>query len=171
MDTAEARAIDEALLIDLLNTTPVVDDQPIDLLAGDADGRDWLSARGGTGSAEELQVCRAVRDDLQRVVRGEASPSSLRTYLDGLSRVPVLTDDALDWNLQVAEDRRLAARIVLAWAEIRETIPGALRPCANDECRLFLLDRSRAGTARWCSMATCGNKMKARRHRARAAGE
>jgi predicted RNA-binding Zn ribbon-like protein len=91
--------------------------------------------------------------------------------LDGLSRVPVLTDDALDWNLQVAEDRRLAARIVLAWAEIRETIPGALRPCANDECRLFLLDRSRAGTARWCSMATCGNKMKARRHRARAAGD
>ncbi|MGF0311409.1 CGNR zinc finger domain-containing protein [Rhodococcus sp. IEGM1428] len=171
MMTEEARAIDEALLVDLLNTTPVVDDRPIDLLADDADGRDWLNARGGTGSGEELRVSRAVRDDLQRVVRGATPPSSLCRYLDGLSRVPVLTDDALHWVLQVSEDRRLAARIVLAWAGIRETLPGALRPCANDECRLFLLDRSRAGTARWCSMATCGNKMKARRHRARAAGD
>ncbi|KQU56561.1 hypothetical protein ASG84_20610 [Rhodococcus sp. Leaf278] len=171
MNTEEARAIDEALLIDLLNTTPVVDERAIDLLADDADGRDWLSARGGTGSAEELRVCRDLRDDIQRVVRSEASPSSLSRYLRDLSRVPVLTDDALHWVLRVAEDRRLAARVVLAWAGIRESLPGALRPCANDECRLFLLDRSRAGTARWCSMATCGNKMKARRHRARAAGD
>ncbi|MGV8871996.1 MAG: CGNR zinc finger domain-containing protein [Rhodococcus sp. (in: high G+C Gram-positive bacteria)] len=171
MNTDAARAIDEALLIDLLNTTPVVEDQPMDLLADDGEGRDWLIARGGTGSAEELRVCRAVRDDLQQVVRGATSPSSLARYLGGLSRVPVLTDDGLEWALRVAEDRRLPARIVLAWAEIRESLPGALRPCANAECRLFLLDRSRAGTARWCSMATCGNKMKARRHRARAAGD
>ena len=27
-----------------------------------------------------------------------------------------------------------------------------------------LLDRSRPGTAKWCSMATCGNRMKARAH-------
>ena len=46
--------------------------------------------------------------------------------------------------------------------------PGRLRPCANDECRLFLIDRSKAGTARWCSMAVCGNRMKARRHYERA---
>ena len=43
-------------------------------------------------------------------------------------------------------------------------LPGRLRPCANDECRLFLIDRSKANAARWCSMAVCGNRMKARRH-------
>ena len=41
-------------------------------------------------------------------------------------------------------------------------------PGENDECRLFLLDRSRAHRARWCSMAVCGNRNKvasfARRH-------
>ena len=42
--------------------------------------------------------------------------------------------------------------------------PGRLRPCANDECRLFLIDHSKANAARWCSMAVCGNRMKARRH-------
>ncbi|MEV6129094.1 CGNR zinc finger domain-containing protein [Streptomyces violaceusniger] len=47
-------------------------------------------------------------------------------------------------------------------------MPGRLRPCENPACRLFLLDRSRANTARWCSMKTCGNRLKARRHQARA---
>ncbi|WP_419707640.1 CGNR zinc finger domain-containing protein [Promicromonospora sp. NFX87] len=28
----------------------------------------------------------------------------------------------------------------------------------------FLHDRSNANTARWCSMALCGNRFKARRH-------
>ncbi|HEY3033136.1 MAG TPA: CGNR zinc finger domain-containing protein [Streptosporangiaceae bacterium] len=26
------------------------------------------------------------------------------------------------------------------------------------------MDHSKAGTAKWCSMAICGNRMKARRH-------
>jgi predicted RNA-binding Zn ribbon-like protein len=59
---------------------------------------------------------------------------------------------------------------VLAWGEVERDLPGRLRPCANDECRLFLIDRSRAGTARWCSMSGCGNRMKARRHYSRAKG-
>ncbi|MFJ9079539.1 CGNR zinc finger domain-containing protein [Streptomyces sp. NPDC102278] len=29
---------------------------------------------------------------------------------------------------------------------------------------MFLIDHSRPGTARWCSMAVCGNRMKARTH-------
>lgn len=45
-----------------------------------------------------------------------------------------------------------------------EKLPGCLRPCANTECNLFLIDRSRPGTAKWCSMATCGNRTKARAH-------
>ena len=44
----------------------------------------------------------------------------------------------------------------------------ASRADSNDECRLFPLDRSKANAARWCSMAVCGNRMKARRHYQRA---
>jgi predicted RNA-binding Zn ribbon-like protein len=29
---------------------------------------------------------------------------------------------------------------------------------------LFLIDHSKPNKARWCSMAVCGNRMKARRH-------
>ncbi|NJC55654.1 CGNR zinc finger domain-containing protein [Brevibacterium marinum] len=42
--------------------------------------------------------------------------------------------------------------------------PGRLRACANTECNLFLIDHSRPGTAKWCSMFTCGNRMKVRAH-------
>lgn len=42
-----------------------------------------------------------------------------------------------------------------------------LRVCENETCRWVFLDRSRAGNRRWCDMRTCGNRVKARRHRAR----
>jgi predicted RNA-binding Zn ribbon-like protein len=68
-----------------------------------------------------------------------------------------MTDD-------VADDEALAVRAMLTWDRLRKTAPGRLRPCANEDCSLFLLDRSQANAARWCSMAVCGNRMKARRH-------
>ncbi|WP_342211769.1 MULTISPECIES: CGNR zinc finger domain-containing protein [Frigoribacterium] len=51
-----------------------------------------------------------------------------------------------------------------AWSSVTSRLPGRLRACANDECNLFLVDHSRPGSAKWCSMATCGNRMKARTH-------
>jgi predicted RNA-binding Zn ribbon-like protein len=40
--------------------------------------------------------------------------------------------------------------MILAWAAVEEQLPGRLRQCENDECRLFLLDRSHA-IERWHS--------------------
>ena len=42
-----------------------------------------------------------------------------------------------------------------------------LRICANDECRWVFYDTSAAGRRKWCDMATCGNRAKVARHRAR----
>lgn len=47
--------------------------------------------------------------------------------------------------------------------------PGRMRHCGNPHCSLVFYDTARNGTRRWCSMATCGNRQKARSHRARAA--
>ncbi|WP_406117337.1 CGNR zinc finger domain-containing protein [Streptomyces virginiae] len=44
---------------------------------------------------------------------------------------------------------------------------GRIRKCANPPCPLHFLDTSRKGQRRWCSMAVCGNRAKARRHRTR----
>jgi len=37
-----------------------------------------------------------------------------------------------------------------------------LKACANDECQWAFYDRSRARSAKWCSMGVCGNRMKQR---------
>jgi predicted RNA-binding Zn ribbon-like protein len=42
-----------------------------------------------------------------------------------------------------------------------------IRICASDTCSARFYDRSPAGKRIWCSMSTCGNTAKARRHRAR----
>ena len=126
--------------------------------------RAWLEARGGRGSAKELRLVREIRTLLQSLVRGEESPAALAPYLDGIGYRPVATDEGLSWSLDASTDELLSTRAVLAWEGLRSNTPGRLRPCANDECTLYLIDRSKANNARWCSMAVCGNRMKARRH-------
>lgn len=45
---------------------------------------------------------------------------------------------------------------------------GRVRSCPGEACGWLFLDTSKAGRRRWCSMAICGNRMKTKRHRARA---
>lgn len=164
---------DEDLLLDLLNTTPVVDGEHTDELAGPDTGQDWVAAHGGTGGTGETAALRGVRDAIQDVIRGAADPQTLAVHLERIALHPRLLDGTLGWELRAPADERLAARALLAWAAISDRSPGRLRPCANPECCRFLHDRSNANTARWCSMALCGNRFKARRHyqRTRSTGQ
>jgi predicted RNA-binding Zn ribbon-like protein len=41
-----------------------------------------------------------------------------------------------------------------------------IRVCAAENCGLLLVDTSRPGKRRWCSMELCGNRAKLRTHRA-----
>ena len=157
-------ATDEGFLLALLNSTPVIDGVPADDLADPARARAWLASSGGLGTEAELRHVLQVRQALQAVVRGQQPPDALAPALRGVTSVPAIEDGRLTWTLDVAPDRELAVRAILAWDTLARQSPGRLRPCANEECRLFLIDRSKANAARWCSMAVCGNRMKARRH-------
>ena len=82
-----------------------------------------------------------------------------------------------------AEDgRRLLLRRVHRWespGELLQPIAEAaadlicnqdfrlIRSCEGSACTLVFLDRTKAHTRRWCSMAVCGNLAKAAAHRAR----
>ncbi|HKD89207.1 MAG TPA: CGNR zinc finger domain-containing protein [Streptosporangiaceae bacterium] len=156
--------LDEGFLLAVLNSTPVVDGVPSDSLADTARARSWLASTGGLGTEAELEHVIGVRHALQSVVRGEQPADVLAPALQGAARIPSVTDGEIIWSLSVPADRELAVRAVLTWAELAKRSPGRLRPCANGECHLFLIDHSKANTARWCSMAACGNRMKARRH-------
>lgn len=158
---------DEGFLLALLNSTPVVDGVPADEFADTARACGWLASVGGLGTEAELRHVIEVRQALQAVVRGEQPPDVLASALQGATCIPAVTDGEITWTLNVPPERELAVRAVLAWDALAKHSPGRLRPCANDECHLFLIDHSKAGTARWCSMAVCGNRMKARRHHQR----
>ena len=73
----------------------------------------------------------------------------------GHSHVGDASDDVL---------ARIAEPIV---REIGNGHDDRLRISGNDTCRWIFYDESRAGRRRWCDMATCGNRAKAQRHRAR----
>jgi predicted RNA-binding Zn ribbon-like protein len=153
----------DELLLGLLNSTPVVDGVTTDELSDIASSQNWLVDAGGSGSEGELLHVLRARSALQEVVRGKRSSSVLEPLLRGVAYRPSI-DGGIKWDLKVERERELAVRLVLAWDSLEKRSPGRLRPCANEECRLFLIDRSTANRARWCSMAVCGNRMKARRH-------
>ncbi len=164
-----AAETEDHFLLALLNTTPVVDGADTDDLADLDAARSWLLSVGGLGTETELAHLRRARTALQGIVRGQLAASTLEPLLRGLRLVPVIADGIV-WDLSIDPERGLATRAVLAWDAVTRQSSGRLRPCANGECRLFLIDRSSANRARWCSMAVCGNRMKARRHYQRGRG-
>ncbi|MEV0185211.1 CGNR zinc finger domain-containing protein [Streptomyces sp. NPDC050625] len=151
-------------LLELLNSTPVVNGVVQDHLADPEAAKSWQQAHGGSGSTEEHRHLLQARDGLQGVVRGSLPAPTLAPLLKDVTSRPHLSSAGVSWELEAPAERRMAVEAVLAWSALLETMPGRLRPCANPECRLFLIDRSKTNKARWCSMAVCGNRMKARRH-------
>ncbi|MET8638210.1 CGNR zinc finger domain-containing protein [Streptomyces sp. NPDC004680] len=151
-------------LLELLNTTPVVNGVVEDQLADPEAAKSWQVAHGGRGGASERQRLLDARDVLQGVVRGSRPAESLAPFLEDVVSRPRLSPTGVSWELDAPKEHRMAVEAVLAWSALQETMPGRLRPCDNPECRRFLLDRSKTNNARWCSMAVCGNRMKARRH-------
>ena len=141
--------IGEAELLELLNSAPRRDGEIVELL--------------------DDERMRAVRDDLKRVILGQSEPGILDRYLADVSWKPSIGKIGVDWALHGPAEAIPFAELVLEWDRVRTELPGRLRACENDECTKFLIDHSKPNTARWCSMADCGNRMKARRHYARQA--
>lgn len=76
--------------------------------------------------------------------------------------VRLLEVDSADSPLAlVAHFARSAAELVT------KGDPDRLRECAAPDCPLWFYDESKGGRRRWCSMARCGNRTKAARHRSR----
>ena len=62
----------------------------------------------------------------------------------------------------------LLARLALDAIDIlRFSDLSRLRRCQGEDCGWLFLDTSKNGKRRWCDMTVCGNRAKARRHRAK----
>ncbi|MFI5634541.1 CGNR zinc finger domain-containing protein [Streptomyces sp. NPDC051664] len=161
---ADADREQQDALLELLNTTPVVNGVVQDQLADPEAAEAWQRAHGGSGTADEHRHLLQARETLQEVVRGSRPATSLAPVLEGVTSRPQVSSAGVSWDLDARKERRMAVQAVMTWSALQKATPGRLRPCANPDCRRFLLDRSKTNKARWCSMAVCGNRMKARRH-------
>jgi predicted RNA-binding Zn ribbon-like protein len=156
----------------------------LDWLAGSGQGRSptWFEA----ADRSHVQPDRAARLFAQAIALREVIFRCCFAVASG-DAVPDADLDALNRALATAPPRRRLVQDagVCAWAA-EAAAPSAslllapilwsaadllarakllrVRRCANDKCLWLFIDRSKAGTRRWCDMAACGNRAKAQRH-------
>jgi predicted RNA-binding Zn ribbon-like protein len=160
----------EPLALDLLNTHWMPSGTPADLLATDAGTQAWLAAAGAAppvpGTRQALaQARQAIRD----VVSGQGQPAALdrlnAVLGHGCLRLSISPPLNPAQTLQVDDPAwRPAVTAAANLLELLAEAPDRVRRCQNPACVLWFFDTTRNRTRRWCSMASCGNRAKARRH-------
>jgi predicted RNA-binding Zn ribbon-like protein len=126
-----------------------------------ADGRD-------IASTSDLDAARALRHLLRQTVDPNVpSPTDPTDILGRLTfRLQIDADGKPALGNIPAGIEGALTRVVMAFAEsLADGSLGRLRLCASPECRWAFRDTSKAGTRRWCSMSSCGNRHKARTRR------
>ena len=93
---------------------------------------------------------------------GEALPN-LRLDLQGTALV-------WHWQRDAAVLTSPLWPIARAAADLLTGATAPIRECGGAQCTWLFLDHSRGRSRRWCSMASCGNRAKARRHYHRGKG-
>jgi predicted RNA-binding Zn ribbon-like protein len=178
--------------LDLVNTLRERWRRQVETLVTPDDLAAWLARAGVLTdpgplavTPDDLNEARALREAIDACVRtivGDAPlPRAAIERIDGWlpysarpprlalgpGGVPVLGER----RAAEAPGRALGAIALDAARMIGEPAERArIRVCASDTCSARFYDRSPAGRRRWCSMRTCGNEAKARRHRAKARG-
>lgn len=181
-----------SLAIDFVNT---VGDRLFarhDYFQSPADIRTWAI------EAHLIEAGRRVTDltpaDLRRVITAR---EEIYTLLRAIVRHRPLPRRSLEWLNEMARrtnryrqlapsaggltwtwksDTALADLVIgAAVRDLVQLLTDEQRPtlseCIGSNCGWLFLDRSRGGRRKWCSMADCGNREKARRHYQRARTE
>jgi len=145
---------------------------------GDPAGGDQAEGdRAGGGSAEALRRALTLREALYRCALGTAAEADWRhlsreaAAARGASTLVPGPDATAVWVLDGgrsprtrADAARFALHAAAAAAEHLVTSPlaGCVKACPGTGCGWLFADPRRR--RRWCSMAVCGNRAKARRH-------
>ncbi|MDI2129607.1 CGNR zinc finger domain-containing protein [Yinghuangia seranimata] len=175
--------------VDFVNTRRRRHAEPVEYLTEPADLAAWFAAadlapaRSGRARraagpddalfARALDLREAVDSGIRAAVDGTAIPD---TALDTLNAwladtpSPRLHRDGPDVVLRGPADTDPALHALHALAADAAQLLGSpdrarLRVCPGPNCGGRFVDRSPSGRRRWCSMAVCGNRAKAAKHR------
>jgi predicted RNA-binding Zn ribbon-like protein len=184
------------LVLDFLNTKPILKGEPTELLPDTASLERWLVASGIVTSAQARALVRRWRD----APRAKAFLEKLLAFRERLRAAVVRQQRGLSIsNAMVSEINLLLqenpSQITLRWktkklervavfepqepddvwapiaaaaAELLSDIPTSrIRKCESESCVIWFYDTSKKGSRRWCSMNICGNRLKVAAYRHR----
>ncbi|MEK7403408.1 MAG: CGNR zinc finger domain-containing protein [Gemmatimonadota bacterium] len=115
-----------------------------------------LAERGGVSPQVRIEALA----EINRVLGRSAGTRRLELRLDGtFARSFVPVGDAFAGLMIPIVESAADALILGELARVR--------CCADPRCARVFYDNTKNATRRWCDMATCGNRAKAARHRAR----
>jgi predicted RNA-binding Zn ribbon-like protein len=151
---------------------------PVDPLEGPDDLDRWCHEHECAGlGPDEMRRLRAFREALRGVLEANsgsrdaaAAWSALEPFVRGAGygmRIDALGSPALE-PAGLGAERTIAAMLAIVYDALRRGTWTRLKACRKDTCRWAYYDRSKNGSGAWCSMAVCGNRMKAQRRRKRA---
>ena len=175
---SEFQAIGGLPCLDFVNTVDWrASAAPVELLVDGRAAAQWSALVLGVDieviDDAAVRDLRTLREAVFRLITWAGGADDLRALNDALavggprSQLAVL-GDRLTW----AGDRLDPGHAVIGRAVARSAADllvdtermDRVKACDGDGCGWLFLDTSRAGTRRWCSMQTCGNRYKARRH-------
>lgn len=173
---------DLVLLQSFINTHfDLVDDWGADRLATPRQLQAWLARRRLLGPGDprprsaQMERVIAVREGLRELARQNGDPSYTpdRRLLAALNEAAgrsgfgtaveaerlVLTPSGRD-----AVDRAIGLFLAIAARALIDGRWSRLKVCPGEHCGWVFYDHSRNNSGRWCSMAVCGGRTKARSH-------
>jgi predicted RNA-binding Zn ribbon-like protein len=168
--------------VDFLNTEIVRDGWPVDRLDSPSALAHWLAEsqlapRGLTITKGELAVVKKIRGAVRELAGALADGKPLRNAALALLERELARGrgalalrrqgHALELAFEPDSARARDVRFLLARASasfLASADPSRIRRCGGTNCVLFFYDATKSGTRRWCSMAGCGNRMKAALH-------
>ena len=182
------------LILDFLNTKPVLADGPTELLPDVRALEKWLIASGIAASSKIRSQLRNWRDSSEanaflkellafrerlrsavlRIESGSLPPDSFLAEVNSLLLLhPLPTSlerrDGKIYREMLFEPTKPSdfwMPIIAATADLlSETETSRLRQC--ESCIVHFFDTSKKGARRWCSMNICGNKIKVAAYRRR----
>lgn len=172
-----------ALWIDLLNTTPVIAGQRLDLVGDAHHLAAWTVLAGIKAAAapEAVAEVQALREGLRGVFDDLAAGSPVKPEVvqavNAVLRKVTLTRQLVqdgDAPRLVEEERSatgpVMAAVALDFAQfVADHDPARLKHCQNPACTMVFHDKGKNNRRRWCSTSVCGNRDKVANYRARKA--
>lgn len=174
------------LALDFINTEYGVDDRHQDSLTADENVQGWLQIAGllpedtnQKNPSGLLDIALELRECLRALVNAAMNgvPLDLRVINQVLEAGrPVRT---LRWDEQVRAFRVVTHLRDMSPASLLAPVAESLvalvtsdkfefvRQCEAQDCELLFHDLTKSHRRRWCSMATCGNRMKVAAFRSR----